>query len=46
MVGGGRILDGMERSCKMVPRAASIAEAGYQARDEKIHKHGKAALPL
>ena len=46
MVGDEWILDGMERGARVVLVAASIAEAGYQPRDEKIHKHGKAALPL
>ncbi len=46
MVGDGCIIDGMERGCEVVPWVALIAEAGYQPRDEKIHKRGKAALAL
>ena len=46
MVGDEWNIDGMERGCEAIPWAALIAEAGYQPRDEKIHKRGKAALPL
>ena len=46
MVGDERVLDGMERDCQMIRRAAASAEAGHQPRDEKIHKRGKAAVAL
>ena len=46
IVGDESVLEGIERSREMVPWAALIAEAGYQVRDEKIHKRGKAALAL
>ncbi len=46
MVGDEWIIDGMERGCEVIAWAALIGKAGYQPRDEKIHKRGKAALPL